>query len=150
MTGDHRGRSDSGVTLLEMLVALAILAMVLAVSVPSLRPLHATDDTGRQARELLSTIQAARTAAIGSSRSVAIYLDTDRRVYWSDLTGPRQIAGHVAASPSLPVADDGVRQVRFLPDGSASAGTITIMQGRRRDVISIGWPAGAVSMSRRD
>lgn len=69
-----RGKGEAGVTLLEALVALGIIALVSSVAVTALRPPSPALVLEQQAAELISEAATARSQAIHTAAPVALEL----------------------------------------------------------------------------
>lgn len=107
------GRCHSGFTLLELLVVLAIAAILAGLAAPPIAGTLAQSKIQRRARSLMSIHRAARMKALSLRRAVQIHYDLDAsriRSYWYD------------ASAYVPSVDawrrDGWRGTRPLPDPS--------------------------------
>lgn len=107
------GRCDSGLTLLELLVVLAIAAILAGLAAPHLTGALAQSRVERGARSLITIHRAARLKALSLRRAVQIHYDLENnriRSYWYD------------APEYVPSADawrrDGWRGTPPLPDPS--------------------------------
>ena len=66
------GRTQSGFTLVELMVAIAVLAILASIATPSFQGIVAENRATSAANELLATLQFARSAAIAQSRQVTV------------------------------------------------------------------------------
>lgn len=138
-----------GFTLLELLVVLAVVALVAALAVPSFR----TGSDGRvrlEAHDVAAALRLARNRALVENQPVRFSLDTRDRAYTVD--GARQgvlaegidirmvAAETERGSPSMAA-------IRFFPDGSATGGSITLANGRVRHKITVDWLTGRVLLA---
>jgi len=154
----HHGQSarcaTAGFTLLEILVVLSIASLMLTLvplafsgSVDLVRSKGA-------ARELVATLQYARSRAVARNRIVDVDLDagTGRYVVGAggavrDLPGGvRLILVEVDGS-----GDDSQHgRIRFFPDGSSSGGQLRLEDGVRRFHIAVHWLLGRVDVTQSD
>lgn len=91
------GRADDGFTLLELMVTLSVLAILLAVAIPSFRQTLQSNRVSTRVNELVGTIAYARSEAIRSSRGVGLCPSADGSscgkdwssgwLVWSDFNG---------------------------------------------------------------
>ena len=72
-------KQESGFTLVELMVVVAIIAFIGALAIPNLSPANAR--LKRAARELYGTLQRARTEAIKQNQNVGIVFDTANDQY---------------------------------------------------------------------
>ena len=63
---------QSGLTLIELLVAVAVLAILLSIGMPSFQSMVAQNRATSAANELQSTLQFARSTAIAQARPVTV------------------------------------------------------------------------------
>jgi general secretion pathway protein H len=136
--------------LLELLVALAIVAMVLAAV-----PLMAGGSRpGAEARaaaiELASALRRTRGASIVGFHSETFVLDTERGVYRA---GPAKTEAALPEGLELSLytarselVDENMGRIRFFPDGSATGGRITLTSGAHSYVVAVDWLTGAVEV----
>jgi len=139
-----------GYTLMEVLVALAIVGMVLAAVPVMLGGARPGAEVRAAAIELASALRQTRSASIAGFRSETFVLDTERGIYR---------AGSVQAETTLPdgleislytarseLEDENTGRIRFFPDGSATGGRITLASSGRSYVIAVDWLTGAIEM----
>jgi prepilin-type N-terminal cleavage/methylation domain-containing protein len=126
---------ERGVTLLELLVALAILSLIAVAMAPLVTPSNRGAMIDVAARELALALRETRTAAIYGNKETTFTLDGPAGAYWSDA---------VPAHRPLPVkitarfarqAEFG--QIQFYPDGGASGDTIVLRDARRSATIRV-------------
>jgi len=136
--------SDSGLTLLEMLVVIAVLLLVGAALAG-----FGGGGTGvshdRVADRLVDTLREARAAAIATGRPVAVRLDPKGAAYG---------LGRMTALPDgmalswrtlRDARTDGTPAIRFFPDGSSSGGILRLTGPRGQDSrIEVRWITGRV------
>lgn len=140
-----------GYTLLELLVALAIMGLVLA-SVPMIVATARPGPTGRAAAEdLAAALRLTRGAAIAHFAPATFLLDVEKHAY-RDADGREHALAEdldlkfVTARSELAGANAG--QIRFYPDGSATGGRITVSEDGRSYVVTVDWLTGAVDVER--
>src|SRR4051812_1783676 len=75
---------DRGLTLLEVLVALGIMSMALAVALPFAPKSGSTIEVDTTAREIAAGLRGARAAAIASNRFVEFRVDVATGVFGHD------------------------------------------------------------------
>jgi general secretion pathway protein H len=146
-TGSFR-HSAAGFTLLELMVVLAILALVLAIV-----PANLMRGTGAQAlkadvRMLISGLHYARTRAISSNAPVALVIDAHEGRLSID--GSQQI-GTLSQSTrfgALNQQGGGPVAVQFYPDGGSSGGELVLSYGQDDYQVSVNWLTGAVLATR--
>ncbi|WP_299968743.1 GspH/FimT family protein [uncultured Roseobacter sp.] len=138
-----------GVTLIEVLVALAILAALAGTAAIALRgaPALVLD---RTARGVAADLRLARQHALTSGRTVAVVLDADARqvrIPQLDLTRalPRRIGLRATGARFADgEAQDRALQILFFPDASTSGAEITLATGPRQRALSVHWLSGEV------
>jgi general secretion pathway protein H len=145
-------REARGVTLLELLVSIAIVAMVAATATPALSRAVDAARFNAAARELATALGAARREATNRRRETTLVVDTasgayviaerERRVRLP----PRTSIALVTATTEQ--IDDVRGAIRFFSDGSSTGGTITLAHENRRAAIEVDWLTGNVSVHR--
>jgi general secretion pathway protein H len=113
-----------GFTLIELAVALAILGMVLAMTVPFLTTRTPGGALPAAAQEIRAALRAARSAAIAEARPVAFRADPAGG-YWLDRQHyPLVATAGPNAKLRLAVADGA--PIAFFPSGGSSGGRIRV------------------------
>jgi len=147
-TGGAARQGEAGFSLLEIMIALAILAI--AVTLVSVA--YGRSGVGFRfdaaANELALSLREAHARALRSGRDVAVVIDVDMRLYRLQEDPQVQLpegialdvisAGEVMASSRRPL-------ISFGPDGGSTGGTIRLSLADRRTTISIDWLTGAVT-----
>lgn len=135
-----------GFTLLEMLAALAIMALMIALSAPLLRPTSSGLQTRAAAQKLCAALTVTRGRAIASNSEVAFVLDLSRKSFNAANQPEDFLPAYVHVD--LKVADVRRRRAQkgdilFFPSGASSGGEITLTGGGRRAMIEVNWLTGA-------
>jgi general secretion pathway protein H len=142
MTRARRRGTASGFTLLEILIVLAVLALVLSLILrrgPLTSPALSVRGAAGQVAQALRT---ARSEAIAEGHPVALLLNPALRVYVTTGTAPRVL--HAPPSMLIVAPANGIS---FMPDGSSSGGAIAVEQAGHRAEINVNWLTGLVSVS---
>jgi general secretion pathway protein H len=142
-------RRSSGITLIEVIVALTIAALLTAAAVPAVGRALDRVRTNGSTRELVAALNAVRHEARTSGVDALFTLDVATRAY------------RVGGGPerALPVAEDATLTlltaeserssetagaIRFFADGSSTGGTITVTYRGREQRVEIDWLTGHV------
>lgn len=142
--------NDSGVTLVEVMIVLAIIGLVLVLAAPNFRGPSRTVEFRTLTYDLANRLKAARAAAISSGRPVVVAFDMPRR--WYQLEGaaepvrlPRDVSISLTSARELSRAA-GTGTLRFYADGSASGGRVTLARDAERAAVAVDWLTGAVEV----
>lgn len=143
--------AESGFTLLEMLIVLAIIGLAAAIAVPLLKPPTQALRLEQAARKLADALRATRGYAIGHDEVTELAIDLDRGTYESVVTAKETLASDIAVR--LTFANDlHVRPasggIRFYPSGGSSGGDIFMRLADRTEHISINWLTGSARVER--
>jgi general secretion pathway protein H len=142
-----RRNGQSGFTMLELLIAMAIVALVLAVTVPSTARFYQSMQYREAVRDVITLLSSARYKAIQSGRTQDVLVNPEtNEIQLGDerrqLPEAMTIAVHSARELNQP--EMGV--LRFYPEGGSSGGGIDIESPTGRAVkISVDWLVGRVS-----
>lgn len=104
-------RLPRGFTLIEMLVVLALIALVAALALPRLGSTP-NMSSQEQLRSALAILADARSAAVASGQAQAL--------------DPAALGANARYAAATGASD----RIRFYPDGSSSGGTLTLAPGR--------------------
>lgn len=144
-----RGRA-AGFTLVELLVVLAILALVLAVIPRVLPGSTATAELKGAARTLASAVRATRSEAVRRGRDAVFILDLANREYSTAGGGrrgrlPESLTYRLFTAESERMSET-QGGIRFFPDGSSTGGRITVALADRKYLIAVDWLTGRVTV----
>jgi len=143
--GSPASPDSAGFSLLEMLVVVAIVALLMALAVPILRrpPDHLRLEAA--ARVLASALRLSRAHAIARNADVVFTLDAERKLFASSAVLPTHIDPEIGidmvfAAPERRGRSAGA--LRFFPDGTSSGADIFLTLGARRARIQVNWLTG--------
>lgn len=139
----------AGFTLIEMLVVLAILALVAALLPPLLEGGQARAELTAASRELAAALRETRSLALREGHSEAFLVDSTAGVFRAGPAPARRVAPGLALAIVAPA--DGrtatpVGAIRFFADGSSSGGRLILLQGERRSYVTVDWLTGRVAL----
>jgi general secretion pathway protein H len=147
-------RWDRGVTLLEVMVALAIIAAASVAVMSWNRPHGGAFEVLVFSRQLQSELRKAKASAIGENRDIVVTFDGKTRAFQFDtliVPAPSKLDIQVTAADAER-RNENVIGIRFFPSGRTSGGTIELRQttgGAVLETISVHWLTGKIE-SRKD
>jgi general secretion pathway protein H len=140
----------TGVTLLELLIVLALMAIVAGFVIPMFGGPVSTSELRASARQLAAGLRMARSEAVSERRETFLVLD---------VTGKRFKVDRDPQEHKLParidlklftaqndLVDENVGSIRFFPDGGSNGGRITVGAGQRKFDVDIDWLTGRVAI----
>jgi general secretion pathway protein H len=137
--------SAAGFTLLEMLIVVAVLALAMAVAMPTfMRP---SDGVQLQAtgRNLVNALRLTRAMAIARNVEIALVIDVDKRTFSSTAIRPQSFSPDMTAELTFAESERTARSTggfRFFPDGSSSGGDVRLRLHGREATICVNWLTG--------
>jgi len=139
-----------GFSMLELLVVLAIMALVTAAVMPMLGKGVSTTELKSAARSLASGLRLARSEAVSQHRQTFLVLDVAGRRFKVD-QDPKQYALPRDVELKLYTAqkdlvDESVGAIRFFPDGGSNGGRITVASGERKYEVDVDWLTGRIAI----
>jgi general secretion pathway protein H len=138
--------ADSGASLLELLIVLAILALAAAMMAPNVRNPARTIELDAFGRTFVSQLRATRAEAILLGRDRSIDVDVQRRTFLSGATGrvvqwPADVSVTLTAARRIAGAGQ-QEQIVFYPDGSSTGGRLVLQRSGRILAVSVEWLTG--------
>lgn len=130
---------QSGFTLLEMLVVLAITGLIGGIAFPALDRMADRARFEAFAAQIVFEVRGGRAEAIRSARPIVFVARTGAReltIHGRNVAIPEGFG--VAAVPD---------QIVFFPDGTSKGGSVTVEAGARRMVLKIAAPVGAIGQT---
>jgi general secretion pathway protein H len=143
-------RSEDGFTLAEMLVVLAVLAIVLAFSLPMVPGSGTQQKLQATAREITSLMSSARSKAIKTGNPTDVVFDRDKKT-WATADNGRvvHVGGNIgveAVTAAHLISGQFIRY-RFFPDGGSSGGEVQLSAQDAKATFQLNWLNGATTFS---
>jgi general secretion pathway protein H len=139
---------DGGYTLLELLVVMAIIAVVSGVTAANFSGSSEGAKLRAESRKLISHMRYTRVRALSESQVFSVVVDSDGRAY-QVTPGDEMIALPDPLVMSLSSLNEGPEfyagKIAFYPDGSSSGGMITLTAPFGDSVIHVNWMTGEVA-----
>lgn len=142
-------RLYAGVTLIEVVVALTLAALLTATAAPAIGRAFDRARTNDSVRELVASLKATRQEARASGSDALFTLDVAARVYRVGDGKERALSASADSTLMLLTAEservtETAGAIRFFPDGSSTGGTITLTHRGRELRVEIDWLTGHV------
>lgn len=143
-----------GFTLFELLVVIALIALVLALMPGFIFRDQPTVDLQTAARAVADGLRQTRSQALFENRDRTFALDVEnRRFRPGEQQALRQLDRAVALSlvtARSEVMGEGIGRIRFFPDGSASGGRVRLALEGHEAEVSVDWLTGEVAIDAPD
>ena len=142
--------SQRGVTLLELLIVIALMAIVAGFVIPRFGGPISTSELRASARQLAAGLRLARSEAVSERRETFLVLDVAGKRFKVDREPrehplPSRIELKLFTAQNDLVSTD-VGSIRFFPDGGSNGGRITVASGPRKFDIDVDWLTGRVAI----
>lgn len=141
--------AEVGFTLIEVVVVLAVLALVAGMFALRGPPRNRVLEIRAAAAEVAQALRLARSQAIARNAPVRLVLDPGRSAWRVDGAPERALPPGVALAAQTAGAETSGRlgAIRFAPDGSSTGGSIELSDGRRRMRLGVDWLTGRVTLA---
>jgi len=144
-------RESAGVSLLELLIVLSIMAILAAVVLPLLGGSGvSTGELKSAARQVAAGLRVARSEALATHQETRVVLDLEQRTFRIDrdtrvhaLPRPIEVKLFTAQSD---LVNERVGAIRFFADGGSNGGRVTLAAGARKYDVDIDWLTGRVAI----
>ena len=136
-----------GFTMLEMLVAISIVGLLLAVAVPASFRFYESIQYRQAVRDVITTLASARYRAINSGRAQDVAIDPVANIIrFNDERKQLPDGFNIAVHTAREVNREREGVIRFYPEGGSSGGGIDLERPGGSGVrISVDWLMGRVS-----
>ena len=142
--------SQQGVTLLELLIVLALMAIVAGFVMPMFGGPVSTSELRASARQIAAGLRLAQSEAVAQRRETFLVLDVSGKRFKVD-TDPHE---HKLSSKielklftaQNDLVSESVGAIRFFPDGGSNGGRISVAAGERKFDVDIDWLTGRVTI----
>ena len=143
-------RRAAGVSLIELMIVLMIMAIVAALVVPMLSGGVSNTQLRSAARQLASGLRLARSEAVSQRRETFLLLDVAGRRFKVDRDPqehalPRDVELKLFTAQK-DLVDEKTGSIRFYPDGGSNGGRITVGSGERKYEVDVDWLTGRVAI----
>lgn len=138
--------------MVELLVAITIVGILLAVSVPGSMRFYDSIQYRQAVRDVLTTLGTARQQSIDTGKAQDVTFDPDaNKIRYRDVLQRLPEDFQLTVTTAREVNRRGVGVIRFYPEGGSSGGDVAIETANGRGVmISVDWLMGAVSQRAYD
>jgi len=140
---------QSGFTLLEIMVVLAIAGLVLGVSGPMALKLYESTQYRSAVKDVVTSLTAARYSAISSGQYVDVITTPEARTIRAgkkEVSLSDSVKLSVTSAQSLNQAVDGAGVIRFFPDGTSTGGSISLEHKNGNGVrLRVDWLLGSIT-----
>lgn len=150
------GKNKAGMTLVELLVVLGVIALIVGMSVPALSQYTARTRLKTATRQLVGLLSLARSLSVGSQEGHAVLIDGENnRVTITNLATGETLEDHQLRLPSsvhvaLRVGGQAAAQsqVAFRSTGSLNGRTtdIVVTESDKQMTITVTGSTGAISV----
>ena len=146
----HSRNNESGFTLLELVIVIAILALAASLAFPRVQGANARTTLETTARRIASALQLAHAESRRTNTSQTLTLDLNHSVFWSDAAPTHE---SIPKPIAVTTQDDSFewsgtnRRIRFIPSGGATGGVIALVNGNDHARITVDWLTGATTLS---
>jgi len=140
----------AGVSLLELMIVLMIMALAAALVVPMLGSGVSNTELRSSARQLAAGLRLARSEALAQRRETSLVLDVEQRRFKVDRDPqehalPRDVELKLFTAQK-DLVDEKIGSIRFYPDGGSNGGRITVGSGERKYEVDVDWLTGRVAI----
>ena len=141
---------DHGVTLLELLIVLMLMALIAGIAIPMFGGGVSSTDLKSAAREVAAGLRFARDQAIAQRAESLLELNLQGRTFRVP-PDPRTHRLPERLDLKLYTAqrdlvDEKIGAIRFFPDGGSNGGRVTLAAGERKYDVDVDWLTGRVSI----
>jgi general secretion pathway protein H len=138
LSARRRARMTWGMSLIEVIVALSLVAVMMTVAILTLAPGRELALVKMEAAEIANLLALARSQAILNRRTTYVVMDAANN---SVALGAAM--RHILAAPArLTTRNNENQSILFRPDGESSGGSIEIRAGNRVAIVSVDWLSG--------
>jgi general secretion pathway protein H len=142
--------AQRGFTLIEVIVALGILALITASALPLLFGAGAKADARVAAREIAAGLRMTRNLAMLRGHAEAFLIDSASGAFRAGSTAaPRRIPGDVRLILFTTIGERRnatAGSIRFFPDGSSTGGGVRLRAGNSRAEVLVDWLTGHLTI----
>lgn len=145
-------RQEYGFTILELLIVMAIVALVSLVAFPAVKQRQAQAQFEATIQAVGGLLMEARMKALATSRDQTVVFEAVEREF-QGLGGkaavlPPGYAASLLTAKGLAFADQPA--FRFFADGTSSGGSITLSSNGQASAVEVKWLSGQISIGKAE
>lgn len=139
-----------GLTLLELIIVIALMAILAGVTLPMFGPGVSTSQLRSSARQVAAGLRTARSEALAQRRETFLVVDVAGKRFKVDQeTAEHKLPAGIAITlftAQNDLVDGNVGAIRFFPDGGSNGGRITLAAGERKFEVDVDWLTGRIAI----
>ena len=145
-----RKKNDSGFTIVELLIAITIVGVVMAASVPASIRFYESIQYRQAIRGVITTLSSARYKAVNSGKTQDVSINPDTNtVRLNERTTQLPLSFNIVVRAARELNRDGEGVFRFYPEGGSSGGDVEIARPNGSGVkITVDWLVGRVTQEK--
>ena len=151
--GLHLRNSQDGYTLLELLIVIAILALMTGLTVTHLSGSREGPRFEAAVRDIAATLRLTRSTALTEGHAVAFWMDVGKKQYGFDGSAVKAVTQDGVSLTAYSAREEQLQEdearIVFFPDGSATGGIIVLEARNRHASLNIDWMTGNVDVNSR-
>jgi general secretion pathway protein H len=150
MISPAKTRHPAGFTLIELMIAISIAGLFIALVAMHGRPRSAGLEENGTAAELAGGLREARARAIVQNRPVSLTLDIANHQWKIDGQPFHKVPPqfHLSVLTVEGEARGNVAAIAFEPDGSSTGGQVAFDDGSRKFAVNVDWLTGMVRVTK--
>lgn len=137
------GAGERGFSLLELMVALTILALAMSVISVSVSRRSPAFETRKAAAEIEGLLREARADARAQNAAAIVRFNSEERIF-ENSSGQKVSLPEGIESDLVSSAAAGRSAILFLPDGSSTGGAVTLRSAAREEKIVVDWLTSSI------
>jgi general secretion pathway protein H len=143
-------RRNSGFTLVELLVVLAMIALLVTLARPMYGAVVPSARVRADVLELAASLRQSRNRAISGGRTITVLFDTEQSRYSIE-----SIVEELSTRTELKTirpgdSEDGILRLEFYPDGSSTGASIELSGATIAFQLDVDWLTGRIRVAERD
>ena len=145
-----KNKTQSGFTILEMIISLALIGMLIGISAQLVRGPGGRIEIESSMRGLCRSLRASHALSMARNNDIIFRIDYNKHSYVSDGIQERFLSKDIimqAITSRYGAQSETLNTITFFPDGSSSGGDIFLTLGNYKAKISVNWLTSEVLCS---